>query len=367
MTDIDAIIIGAGVIGLATARELAMRGLSVIILEGEKEFGSATSSRNSEVIHAGLYYPEGSLKARLCVEGRERLYTFCQSHGVSHRRCGKLIVAANADETALLAALKEKGNANGCDDLELVDATQALSLEPALNCVAALLSHSTGIIDSHGYMLALLGDAQDHGAALALNAPFERAEATGNGFRVHVGGKEPLSLTCRLLVNSAGLLAPLAAKQIEGLPKHTIPEARFAKGSYFSLTGKSPFSRLIYPAPHTHGLGVHLTLDLAGQVRFGPDVEWVDTIDYAVDPRRMEGFGDAIRRYWPGLPEHALIPAYSGIRPKISGPDEPAMDFRIDGPESHGLAGLVNLFGIESPGLTASLAIANEVAARLEA
>lgn len=367
MTDIDAIIIGAGVIGLATARELAMRGLSVIILEGEKEFGSATSSRNSEVIHAGLYYPAGSLKARLCVEGRERLYAFCQSHGISHRRCGKLIVAANADETALLAALKEKGNANGCDDLELIDATQALSLEPALTCVAALLSPSTGIIDSHGYMLALLGDAQDHGAALALNAPFERAEATGNGFRVNVGGKEPLSLTCRLLVNSAGLLAPLAAKQIERLPKHTIPEARFAKGSYFSLTGKSPFSRLIYPAPHTHGLGVHLTLDLAGQARFGPDVEWVDTIDYAVDPRRMEGFGDAIRRYWPGLPEHALIPAYSGIRPKISGSDEPAMDFRIDGPETHGLAGLVNLFGIESPGLTASLAIANEVATRFEA
>jgi L-2-hydroxyglutarate oxidase LhgO len=367
MTDIDAIIIGAGVIGLATARELAMHGLSVIILESEKEFGSATSSRNSEVIHAGLYYPSGSLKARLCVEGKKELYAFCQSHGVAHRRCGKLIVAADEAETALLAALMDKGHTNGCDDLQLVDRRQALLLEPALTCVAALLSPSTGIIDSHGYMLALLGDAEDHGAALALNAPFERAEAIGSGFRVHVGGKEPLSLTCRLLVNSAGLLAPIAATKIEGLPKWAVPEARFAKGSYFSLTGKSPFSRLIYPAPHTHGLGVHLTLDLAGQARFGPDVEWVDTMDYTVDPRRMEGFGDAIRRYWPGLPEHALIPAYSGIRPKISGPDEPAMDFRIDGPEKHGLAGLVNLFGIESPGLTASLAIANEVAARLEA
>lgn len=367
MTDIDAIIIGAGVIGLAAARELAMRGLSVIILESEKEFGSATSSRNSEVIHAGLYYPAGSLKARLCVEGKQQLYAFCQSHGVAHRRCGKLIVAADETETALLAALRDKGHANGCDDLELIDAAQALSLEPALTCAAALLSPSTGIIDSHGYMLALLGDAEDHGAALALNAPFERAEATIEGFRVDVGGKEPLSLTCRLLVNSAGLLAPMAAAKIEGLQKQAIPEARFAKGSYFSLAGKSPFSRLIYPAPHTHGLGVHLTLDLAGQARFGPDVEWVDTIDYAVDPRRMEGFGDAIRRYWPGLPEHALIPAYSGIRPKISGPDEPPVDFRIDGPEKHGLTGLVNLFGIESPGLTASLAIASEVAARLEA
>lgn len=367
MTDIDAIIIGAGVIGLATARELSMRGLSVIILESGKEFGSATSSRNSEVIHAGLYYPAGSLKARLCVEGRERLYDFCRSHGVAHRRCGKLIVATNDDETPLLAALDAKGKANGCNDLELIDQRHALSLEPALACSSALLSPSTGIIDSHGYMLALLGEAQDHGAALALNAPFERAEALGDGFRVHVGGKEPVSLTCRLLVNSAGLVAPMVAAMIEGLPSEAIPQARFAKGSYFSLRGKSPFSRLIYPAPHAHGLGVHLTLDLAGQARFGPDVEWVDTIDYAVDPLRMEGFGDAIRRYWPGLPDHALTPAYSGIRPKISGPDEPAMDFRIDGPETHGLPGLVNLFGIESPGLTASLAIADEIAARFEA
>ncbi|MBO0127522.1 NAD(P)/FAD-dependent oxidoreductase [Agrobacterium sp. OT33] len=366
MTDIDAIIIGAGVIGLAAARELSMRGLSVIILEGEKEFGSATSSRNSEVIHAGLYYPSGSLKARLCVEGKKQLYAFCQSHGVAHRRCGKLIVASEEAETALLAALKDKGEANGCEDLELIDGHEALSLEPALACGAALFSPSTGIIDSHGYMLALLGEAEDHGAALALNAPFERAEPIGEGFRVHVGGRDPMSLTCRLLVNSAGLVAPMVAKEIAGLPAHAIPQPRFAKGSYFSLTGKSPFSRLIYPAPHTHGLGVHLTLDLAGQARFGPDVEWVESIDYAVNPRRMEGFGEAIRRYWPGLPEDALIPAYSGIRPKISGPDEPAMDFRIDGPETHGLAGLVNLFGIESPGLTASLAIAAEVAARLE-
>lgn len=365
MTDIDAVIIGAGVIGLATARELAMRGLSVVILESEAEFGSATSSRNSEVIHAGLYYPQGSLKARLCVEGRQRLYAFCESHGVSHRRCGKLIVATDDTETDMLAGLRKKGEANGCDDLELIDRERALRLEPALSCTAALLSPSTGIIDSHGYMLALLGDAEDHGAALALNTPFLKAEPAGSGFFVHVGGNEPLSLTCRFLINSAGLFAPLAAQQIDGLPKQAIPEARLAKGSYFALSGKQPFSRLIYPAPHTHGLGVHLTLDLAGQARFGPDVEWVGSIDYAVNPERMSGFDAAIRRYWPGLPKNALIPAYSGIRPKISGPNEPAMDFRIDGPEAHGLPGLVNLFGIESPGLTASLAIAREVSERL--
>lgn len=366
MTDIDAIVIGAGVIGLATARELAMRGFSVVIVEDQPEFGSATSSRNSEVIHAGLYYPTGSLKARLCVDGREQLYAFCRSHGISHRRCGKLIVAGNDEETALLSTLAQKGKANGCDDLELIDGRNARALEPALACRAALHSPSTGIIDSHGYMLALLGEAQDHGVALALNAPFERAQAIRQGFHIHVGGKEPLDLTCRLLVNSAGLLAPMVAKRIEGLPAHAVPQARFAKGSYFSLTGRSPFSRLIYPAPHTHGLGVHLTLDLAGQARFGPDIEWVDEIDYAVDARRMEGFSDAIRCYWPDLPEDSLIPAYSGIRPKISGPDEPAMDFRIDGFETHGLGGLVNLFGIESPGLTASLAIAGEVAKRLD-
>ncbi len=366
MTDIDAIIIGAGVIGLAIARELSMRGRSVIILESANEFGSATSSRNSEVIHAGFYYPPGSLKAKLCVEGKERLYDFCRTHGVAHRRCGKLIVATTDDETPLLTALREKGRANGCDDLRLIEAAHARALEPALACVSALLSPSTGIIDSHGYMLALLGEAEDHGAALALNAPFERAEARSGHYRVFVGGREPASLTCRLLVNSAGLVAPMVARAIDGLPAEVIPQARFAKGSYFSLAGKSPFSRLIYPAPHAHGLGVHLTLDLAGQARFGPDVEWVDAIDYAVDARRMEGFGDAIKRYWPGLPQDALAPAYSGIRPKISGPDDPAMDFRIDGAEIHGMPGLVNLFGIESPGLTASMAIAAEVVRRLE-
>lgn len=365
MYEIDAVIIGAGVIGLAAARRLTQAGLSVIILEAEGEFGSHTSSRNSEVIHAGLYYPEGSLKARLCVDGRHRLYDFCTRYGVEHRQCGKLIVATDDADIALLEKLKLRGVANGCDDLKLIDEAQARRMEPALKCLAALHSPSTGIIDSHAYMLALLGDAQDGGAVLALRSPFLRSEMVAQGFRVSVGGSEPTQLTCRLLVNAAGLHAPTAARHIEGLAEDHVPVARFAKGSYFSLTRRTPFSRLIYPAPQSHGLGVHLTLDLAGQARFGPDVEWVDAVDYAVDPYRVEGFDDAIRRYWPGLLDNSLVPAYAGIRPKISGPDDAAMDFRIDGPETHGVAGLVNLFGIESPGLTASLAIAEEIASRL--
>ncbi|WP_320201127.1 NAD(P)/FAD-dependent oxidoreductase [Agrobacterium sp. rho-13.3] len=365
MADIDVIIIGAGVVGLSVARDLAMRGRSVILLEKAGEFGTETSSRNSEVIHAGLYYPKGSLKARLCVEGRHKLYKFCESHGVGHRRCGKLIVATDVDDINLLEDLKRRGVENGCDDLVLIDAAEAKAMEPALSCKAALFSPSTGIIDSHAYMLALLGDAEEAGAVIAYHAPFLRAEICDGGFQVFVGGAEPMQLTCRSLVNAAGLYAPDVAGKIDGLSADHVPVARFAKGSYFSLSGKSPFSRLIYPAPHNHGLGVHLTLDLGGNARFGPDVEWVDAIDYAVDPRRSAGFNDAIRRYWPSLPDHALAPAYSGIRPKISGPDDPAMDFRIDGPQTHGVDGLVNLFGIESPGLTASLAIAPEVSRHL--
>ena len=351
--------------GLAVARDLAMQGRSVILLEKAGEFGTETSSRNSEVIHAGLYYPKGSLKARLCVEGRHKLYEFCESHGVGHRRCGKLIVATDVDDINLLEDLKRRGVENGCDDLVLIDAAEAKAMEPALSCKAALFSPSTGIIDSHAFMLALLGDAEEAGAVIAYHAPFQKAEICDDGFQVFVGGAEPMQLTCRFLVNSAGLYAPDIAKKIDGLSADHVPIARFAKGSYFSLSGKSPFSRLIYPAPHSHGLGVHLTLDLGGNARFGPDVEWVDAIDYAVDPHRSAGFNDAIRRYWPGLPDHALAPAYSGIRPKISGPDDPAMDFRIDGPQTHGVDGLVNLFGIESPGLTASLAIAQEVSRHL--
>lgn len=364
MADIDAIIIGAGVIGLAVGRELALSGKSVILLEKESEFGSATSSRNSEVIHAGLYYPQGSLKARLCVEGKKRLYDYCDSHGVAHRRCGKLIVATSAEEIPLIEQLQQRGSANGCDDLTLITARDAIAMEPALACEAALFSRSTGIIDSHGYMLSLLGELEDAGGSIAYQAPFLRAVSERGAFRVFVGGAEPAELTCDMLINAAGLVSPHVAGSIEGLSPSNVPRAHYAKGSYFSLKGKSPFSRLIYPAPHSHGLGVHLTLDIVGQARFGPDIEWIDAIDYAVDPSRSAGFDDAIRRYWPGLPDDALQPAYSGIRPKISGPDEAAMDFRIDGPETHGVPGLINLFGIESPGLTASLAIASEVASR---
>lgn len=364
MADIDAIIIGAGVVGLVIGRELALSGKSVILLEKESEFGSATSSRNSEVIHAGLYYPLGSLKARLCVEGKKRLYDYCESHGVAYRRCGKLIVATTAEEIPLIEQLQQRGRENGCDDLTLISARDAIVMEPALACESALYSPSTGIIDSHGYMLALLGDIEDAGGSIAYQAPFLRAVSERGTFRVFVGGAEPVELTCDMLINAAGLVAPHVAGLIEGLSPMHVPRAYYAKGSYFSLKGKSPFSRLIYPAPHSHGLGVHLTLDIAGQARFGPDIEWIDAIDYAVDPSRSAGFDDAIRRYWPGLPDDALQPAYSGIRPKISGPDEAAMDFRIDGPETHGVPGLINLFGIESPGLTASLAIALEVASR---
>ncbi|NTF33251.1 NAD(P)/FAD-dependent oxidoreductase [Rhizobium skierniewicense] len=366
MTDIDVIIIGAGAIGLSTARHLAQAGMSVIVLEKEGAFGTHTSSRNSEVIHAGLYYPKDSLKARLCVEGRPKLYAFCESHGVAHRRCGKLIVASDRTEIVTLEDLHHRGSVNGCDDLRLIGSEEARNIEPVLSCEAALLSPSTGIIDSHGYMLALLGDAEDAGTSVAYRAPFLRAEHTSYGFKVFVGGEEPMQLACRSLINSAGLFSPQVARQIDGLSEAHIPLARFAKGSYFSLSGKSPFSHLIYPAPHAHGLGVHLTLDLGGQARFGPDIEWIDAIDYTVDPQRSNGFNEAIKRYWPGLPDDALSPSYSGIRPKISGPDDPAMDFRIDGPEVHGIKGLINLFGIESPGLTASLAIAEEVFRRLD-
>ncbi|MGI2034738.1 NAD(P)/FAD-dependent oxidoreductase [Rhizobium panacihumi] len=364
-TDIDAIVIGAGVIGLSVARELAMVGLSVVVLESSDAIGTGTSSRNSEVIHAGLYYPQGSLKAKFCIEGRRRLYAFCKSHGVAYRRCGKLIVATTEAEVAFLEGLAAKGKRNGCDDLAIISGDEARRMEPALSCVAALVSPSTGIIDSHGYMLALRGDAEENGAAIALLSPFEQATATGTGFTVSVGGAEPMTLTCSMLINTGGLYASDIARRIGGLSIDFVPATRYAKGNYFMLSGRAPFSRLIYPAPQAHGLGVHLTLDMGGQARFGPDVEWVDTIDYEVDPRRADGFFEAIRRYWPDLPDDGLVPGYSGIRPKIGERSAPAEDFRIDGPEVHGMAGLINLFGIESPGLTSSLAIAADIRSRL--
>ncbi|WP_460448337.1 NAD(P)/FAD-dependent oxidoreductase [Alsobacter sp. SYSU BS001988] len=365
MSDVDAIVVGAGVVGLAVARELALSGRSVIVLEQAEGVGTETSSRNSEVIHAGLYYPTGSLKARFCVEGKALLYAFCESHHVPHRRCGKLVVATDEVELAAVDAIRRKGEANGCDDLTMITAGAALAMEPALSCVGALWSPSTGIIDSHAYMLALQGDAEEAGAAFAFHTPFLRADATGNAIVVETGGAEPMRITTGALVNCGGLHASSVAGAIEGLRPDQVPETLYAKGNYFVLIGRAPFSRLIYPAPHTHGLGVHLTIDLGGQARFGPDVEWIDEISYEVDPARGEGFDAAIRKYWPGLPENALAPGYSGIRPKIAGPHDPAPDFRIDGPGEHGVPGLVNLYGIESPGLTASLALAAEVVRRL--
>ncbi|MGE4406166.1 NAD(P)/FAD-dependent oxidoreductase [Pseudomonas sp.] len=366
MERVDCVVVGAGVVGLAVARALALGGREVLLLEAEAAIGTATSARNSEVIHAGIYYPQGSLKGRLCVAGRQALYAFCDSHGVPYRRCGKLIVASDDAQLAALVQLQQHARANGVDDLQRLTGAELLALEPQLRAVAGLRSPSTGIVDSHALMLALLGDAEGQGALLALNAPVEDIALTDAGLRVQVGGAEPLQLLARTLVNCAGHGAPPLAARTAGLPAAGRPRQFFAKGSYFSLAGRTPFTHLVYPLPEPGGLGVHLTLDLAGQARFGPDVEWVDGLDYRVEPQRAEGFYAAIRRYWPGLPDGALQPAYSGIRPKISGPGEPAADFRIDGPAQHGVPGLVNLFGIESPGLTACLAIADEVCRCLE-
>ena len=362
---VDCVVIGAGVVGLAVARALALAGREVIVVEAAEGIGTETSSRNSEVIHAGIYYPKGSLMAETCVAGRRLLYAYCAEHGVPHRNCGKLIVATNAQEAELLASIKGRAEANGVEGMRLLTAAEAGALEPYLQCTAALLSPATGIIDSHSYMLALQGDAEANGAMLAFFSPIERASAVGDGIELEIGGAEPMKLRARLVVNSAGLHAPELARKIEGMPADKIPTAYYAKGNYFTLTGRNPFSRLIYPVPVPGGLGTHLTIDLGGQARFGPDVEWVQEIDYEVDPRRGDSFYAAIRRYWPGLGDDTLAPAYSGVRPKLQGPGAPASDFMLQGPEAHGIGGLVNLFGIESPGLTASLAIAAEVAHRL--
>ncbi|WP_150719073.1 NAD(P)/FAD-dependent oxidoreductase [Pseudomonas fluorescens] len=363
--DIQSVVIGAGVVGLAVARSLAMSGREVLVVEAGEGIGTGISSRNSEVVHAGIYYPIDSLKARLCVEGRQRLYAYCAERGVDHRRVGKLIVATDEQQYSALQRLLEQGQRNGVDDLQWLDGAQARALEPALSCVAALWSPSTGIVDSHSLMLALLGDAERFGATLALRTPLLSARCMEQGFELHMGGSQPMTLHCRELINCAGLSAPEVARAIVGLPASFIPQAHWCKGSYFSLSGRAPFRHLVYPAPESAGLGVHMTLDLGGQARFGPDVEWVERIDYRVEPRRAEGFYQAIRRYWPGLPDHSLQPAYSGIRPKISGPAEPAADFLVSGCAEHGVPGLVNLFGIESPGLTSCLALAGHVEERL--
>ncbi len=358
---VDCVVIGAGVVGLAVARALAQAGHEVLILEKERWIGSETSSRNSEVIHAGIYYPKGSLKAQLCLEGRNSLYAYCAGHGVPHKRLGKLVVACRDEEVKPLEGVWAKAAANGVDDLRWLTASEAQALEPNLFCVRAVLSPSTGIVDSHSLMLAYQGDAEAAGAVVAFRAPVLCGQVESRGFVLEVGGDEPMRLSARMLVNSAGLYAPTLARQIVGIPPETVPRDYYCRGVYFSLSGRAPFTRLIYPVPEHAGMGVHLTLDMAGQPRFGPDTEWIDGIDYTVDPRRGDSFYAAIRTYWPALPDGALQPGYAGIRPKISAPDAPAADFVIQGSEIHGIPGLVNLYGIESPGLTASLTIAEQV------
>jgi L-2-hydroxyglutarate oxidase LhgO len=358
---VDCIVIGAGVVGLAVARALALAGREVIVLETAEGIGTETSSRNSEVIHAGIYYPANSFMARFCVAGRQALYVYCRDHGVPFSNCGKLIVATSAEEDGRLAGIKARAEANGVTGMRVLSAAEAVALEPNLRCTSALLSPVTGIIDSHAYMLALQGDAENAGAACVFHSPVVGGRARAGGIEVDVGGAEPITLGCRLLVNSAGLHAPDVARRIEGMPAERVPTAYYAKGNYFTLTGRSPFTRLIYPVPVPGGLGVHLTIDLGGQARFGPDVEWIPAIDYTVDPARAEKFYAAVRRYWPGLKDGAIQPGYSGIRPKIVPPSVASQDFVIQGPQTHGVPGLINLFGIESPGLTASLALAEFV------
>lgn len=366
---VDCIVVGAGVIGLAVARELSGRGLEVLILEAADAIGTETSSRNSEVIHAGIYYPAGSLKACLCVAGREKLYRYCAERGVAHSRCGKLIVATTAEQTATLAAIAEKAAINGAGELARLSATEATAMEPALQCAGALLSPATGIVDSHALMLALLGDAERNGATLSLLTHVicgriepgrivleTRDAASGEGFEI----------AARHVVNAAGLGAVALARSIAGLDPAFVPELRYAKGNYFSVTGRAQFSRLIYPVPEPGGLGVHLTLDLNGNARFGPDVEWTDKIDYRVDPSRADRFRGEIRKYWPKIDRYDLQPAYSGIRPKLVEQGQPDADFIIQDGSVHGVDNLVNLFGMESPGLTSCLAIAEHVARSIE-
>lgn len=363
---IECVVIGAGLVGLAIARRLAMAGHEVVILESADTIGGETSSRNSEIIHAGIYYPKDSLKARFCVAGKHALYEYCPDHGVGHHRCGKIIVATSDDQMPELERLKQVAAGNGVPDLEWMTPADVEEMEPAVFCVGALWSPSTGIIDSHGLMLAYQGDAEAQGAMIAFRSPVLGGRLADDGIVLDVGGEEPMSLHAQTVVNSAGLWAQRVAAKIAGLSSNSIPPVYYCKGSYYSLAGKPPFTRPIYPVPGAASLGVHVTVDLAGQVRFGPDAEWVDGIDYDVDPARADVFYEAVRRYYPDLADGAILPGYAGVRPKIQAPGEAARDFLIQGDADHGVDGLVNLYGIESPGLTASLAIADYVADLLE-
>lgn len=360
MDEFDCVVIGAGVVGLAVARELALAGREVMVLESEGAIGTGTSSRNSEVIHAGIYYPQGSLKALLCVEGKALLYAYLAERGLPHLRCGKLIVATSLEQVAELDLIRAKASANGVTDLAWLTGDEARAMEPQLRCFGALHSPSTGIVDSHALMLSLQGEMENAGGIVAVRSAVVSAECDASG--IMLAARDGTRLRCATVVNAAGLSAPALARCFSGLPAETVPREFFAKGNYFTLAGRAPFSRLIYPVPEAAGLGVHLTLDLGGQAKFGPDVQWVDTAnDLVVDPARGDGFYAEVRRYWPALPDGALLPGYAGMRPKISGPGQPAADFLIQGPADHGVPGLVNLFGIESPGLTSSLAIGRRV------
>ncbi len=361
MEHVDAVVVGAGVVGLAVARALSVAGIETIVVEAADMIGTGTSSRNSEVIHAGIYYPTGSVKARTCVTGKAMLYDYAEKKSVPYRRCGKLIVATSDAQNQTLEQIKAKAAANGVDDLTWLSPDEVRALEPEVACTGALLSPSTGIIDSHSLMLAYQGDAEDHGAFLAFNAPLLKGRISGDRFELEIGGEEPMSLSSSMFVNAAGLFAPDIARKLEGLDQSLVPKGHYAKGNYYTLVGARPFKHLVYPVPEEGGLGVHVTIDLGGQVKFGPDVEWIDELNYDVDLRRADAFYDVVRSYYPGLKDGAIEPGYAGIRPKLSGKGEPAADFLIQGPTDHGVPGLINLLGIESPGLTASMAIADQV------
>lgn len=366
MEKLDAVVIGAGVIGLAVARALALQGKEVIVLEQHKTFGQETSSRHSGVIHAGVYYPEKSLKARCCVRGKQMLYDYCREHRVAHQAVGKLIVAQDQSEIAVLRDYTKNAQANGVHDLALLSESEALALEPDIRCAGAILSPSTGIVDSHELMMHFIADIESNRGVIVYDSPvISGSVSSGSQHQLTLGGVSNTTIRCNTLINSAGLYAPQVAKKIN-LPRDLVPDVFFAKGHYYSLQGTAPFKRLIYPLADKASLGIHATPDLDGSVRFGPDVQWLDTVDYRFDESRLPRFVEAIRRYYPAINGNDLSPSYTGIRPKIGGPGDPPRDFVLQGPREHGFSNLVNLYGIESPGLTSSLAIAEAVQSMID-